>query len=300
MFPEDGESAELLERNADMAMYEAKFGNHGVRAFSPALDSILSERLELEKAMSRALESDGFALHYQPQYDRHGELAGFEALLRLPHPLMGLVSPARIIPIAEESEMIVALGNWVLKEACTQSLRWQEKGYPPVLIAVNVSGMQFVRHDFADQVAEVLKQTGLRPELLELELTESVMVKDFAESTKQLQRLKSLGISIAVDDFGTGYSSLNRLHRLPIDRLKIDRSFIQSLNDPNGTLPIVESIISMAHRMGMLVIAEGVETKQQRETLCRNGCDLLQGYLLSVPLSAERAIDLFEAKSLSI
>jgi EAL domain-containing protein (putative c-di-GMP-specific phosphodiesterase class I) len=300
MFPEDGGSAELLERNADMAMYEAKFGNHGVRVFSPALDSILSERRELEKAMAHALDTDGFALHYQPQYGKHGDLGGFEALVRLPHPVLGMVSPARIIPIAEESEMIVALGNWVLKEACKQSIRWQELGYPPVSIAVNISAMQFVRRDFADEVAEILKQTGLRPELLELELTESVMVKDFAESTKQLQRLKSLGISIAVDDFGTGYSSLNHLHRLPIDRLKIDRSFIQSLNEPNGTLPIVESIISTAHRMGMLVIAEGVETQQQKETLFRNDCDLLQGYLLSVPLTPDRAAHLLETERLSL
>jgi diguanylate cyclase (GGDEF)-like protein len=298
MYPEDGDSADLLERNADMAMYEAKFGHHGVRAFSPALDSVLSERRELAKAMVEALDTNGFVLHYQPQYGMRGKLAGFEALLRLPHPVMGMVSPARLIPIAEESEMIISLGKWVLREACEQSLRWQAMGYRPIPIAVNISAMQFVRQDFADQVAEVLNETGLDPELLELELTESVMVKDFVESTKQLQRLKGLGVSIAVDDFGTGYSSLNQLHRLPIDRLKIDRSFIQALNEPRGTLPIVESIIAMAHRMDMLVVAEGVETKQQMQTLCGHDCDLLQGYLYSVPVNADYAATLMQSEGL--
>ncbi len=292
MYPEDGESADLLERNADMAMYEAKFGHHGVRAFSPALDLVLSERRELAKAMTEALETEGFALHYQPQYRIDGSLAGFEALLRLPHPTLGMISPARLIPIAEESGMIVALGRWVLREACRQSLEWQLTGYRPVPIAVNISAIQFMRDDFADQVADVLRESGLNPELLELELTESVMVKDFTESTRQLERLKALGVSIAVDDFGTGYSSLNQLHRLPIDRIKIDRSFIQALGETRGTLPIVESIIAMAHRMGMMVVAEGVETEQQERALADHGCDLLQGYLLSKPVEATHAAGL--------
>ncbi|ADW71065.1 putative bifunctional diguanylate cyclase/phosphodiesterase [Granulicella tundricola] len=289
LFPEDGDSADLLQRNADMAMYEAKFGHHGVRAFSPALDSILTERRDLEKAMIHALDHGGFALHYQPQYANDGRLSAFEALLRFPHPVMGMVSPARLIPIAEESQMIVALGTWVLREACNQSMRWQKAGLPEVLIAVNISAMQFARQDFAHHVAEILEETGLHPELLELELTESVMVKDFAESTRQLERLKRLGVSIAVDDFGTGYSSLNHLHRLPIDKLKIDRSFIQALSEPNGTLPIVESIIAMAHRMGMCVVAEGVETPRQMATLREKSCNILQGYLFSPPVEADRA-----------
>jgi EAL domain-containing protein (putative c-di-GMP-specific phosphodiesterase class I) len=188
--------------------------------------------------------------------------------------------------------MIVALGNWVLREACRQSLKWQLAGYRPVPIAVNISAIQFMRDDFADQVAEVLRESGLDPELLELELTESVMVKDFTESTRQLERLKALGVSIAVDDFGTGYSSLNQLHRLPIDRIKIDRSFIQALGETRGTLPIVESIIAMAHRMGMIVVAEGVETEQQERALVDHGCDLLQGYLLSKPVDAMHAAGL--------
>lgn len=287
-FPEDGDCADLLQRNADLAMYEAKFGLYGFRAYSPALDKALSERRELEKAMSHALKHGGFVLHYQPLYEPKGALAGFEALLRFPHPELGMISPARLIPIAEDSHMIVALGSWVLREACRQNRVWELAG-SGIPVAVNISAMQFAREDFAEEVAQVLAETGLAPELLELELTESVMVKDFAESRRQLQKLKRLGVRIAVDDFGTGYSSLNNLHRLPIDMLKIDRSFTQALGELNGTLPIVEGIITMAHSMGMLVVAEGVETLEQMETLSLKGCDYLQGYLFSKPVDAESA-----------
>jgi diguanylate cyclase (GGDEF)-like protein len=289
LFPDDGDTADQLQRNADLAMYEAKFGHFGVRSFSPALKSVLTERRELEIAMLRALEEGGFALQYQPQYGKDGRLSGLEALLRFHHPEMGMVSPARFIPIAEESQMIVALGEWVLREACRQSRRWQRAGLPPVRIAINISAVQFVRPDFADQVANALEESELPAALLELELTESVMVKDFEESSRQLKRLKRLGVSIALDDFGTGYSSLNQLHRLPIDRLKIDRSFVQAMLEPEGTLPIVESIIAMAHSMGAQVVGEGVESQQQMETLRMIGCDFLQGYLLSRPVVPEQA-----------
>jgi diguanylate cyclase (GGDEF)-like protein len=292
LYPVDGETAELLERNADLAMYQAKFGRQGVRTYAPALDQALTERREIEKAMVVALEHGGFVLHYQPQYDSHGALSGFEALLRFPHPVLGMISPARLIPIAEESKMIVALGAWVLYEACSQSMRWQAEGLPPMQVAVNISAAQFEQQDFAEQVAAVLGETGLAPHLLELELTESVMVKDFVETTRQLECLKRLGVGIAVDDFGTGYSSLNHLHRLPIDRLKIDRSFIQALGEAKGSLAIIESIILMAHRMGMGVVAEGVETAEEMRTLCLQGCDSLQGYLLARPVEAAAAAKL--------
>jgi diguanylate cyclase (GGDEF)-like protein len=295
LFPEDGDSADELERNADLAMYEAKFGNHGTRTFSSVLNQALIDRRELEVEMASALEHGGFELHYQPQCDQSGRVAAFEALLRFTHPTLGVVPPSRLIPIAEESQMIVSLGTWVLREACRQNRQWQLEGYPPVRVAVNISSMQFAREDFADRVAEVLDETGLAPEFLELELTESVVVKDFAESTRQLQRLKRLGVSIAIDDFGTGYSSLNYLHRLPIDRLKIDRSFIQVLNAPNSTLPILEAIISMAKNMELGLVGEGVETDEQMTMLCLKGCDLLQGFLYSRPVSADRAKFLLQA-----
>ncbi len=292
MYPEDGVAANQLQRNADMAMYEAKFGSHGVRTFSAELDQALSERRALEEAMQGALEHGGFELYYQPQYGPAAELAGFEALLRFPHPELGMISPARLIPLAEESQMIVALGSWVLRAACRQSMQWQAEGYRPVQVAVNISAMEFGLPDFADRVAEALEETGLPAQLLELELTESVMLKDFSESARQMQRLKRLGVRISLDDFGTGYSSLNQLHRLPIDRLKIDRSFTQALSETNGSLPIVESIVTMAHRMGVRVVAEGVETPEQMLTLRGIGCDVLQGYLFSKPVPASLAVGL--------
>ena len=295
LFPDDGDSADELERNADLAMYEAKFGNYGTRTFSSVLNQALIDRRELEQEMASALKHGGFELHYQPQCDQSGRVAAFEALLRFTHPTLGVVPPSRLVPIAEESEMIISLGTWVLREACRQNRQWQVEGYPPVRVAVNISSMQFAREDFADRVAEVLEETGLAPEFLELELTESVVVKDFTESTRQLQRLKRLGVSIAIDDFGTGYSSLNYLHRLPIDRLKIDRSFIQVLNAPNSTLPILEAIISMAKNMELGVVGEGVETDEQMAMLCLKGCDLLQGFLYSRPVSADRAKFLLQA-----
>jgi diguanylate cyclase (GGDEF)-like protein len=287
MYPEDGESADLLERNADMAMYEAKFGHHGVRVFSPALDIVLSERRELAKAMAEALETGGFVLHYQPQYGLGGDLAGFEALLRLPHPVMGMIPPARLIPVAEESEMIFTLGKWVIREACRQSLRWQSAGHRPVTMAVNISSMQFARQDFADHVAEVLTETGLDPQLLELELTESVMVKDFAESTKQLQRLKRLGVSIAVDDFGTGYSSLQQLNRTPITELKLDRSFVRRMSTHPKALSIVESMIDLSSKLKLKTVAEGIDSEWQRNRLAELGCETGQGFLFAKPLDHE-------------
>jgi diguanylate cyclase (GGDEF)-like protein len=295
LFPDDGDSADELERNADLAMYEAKFGNYGTRTFSSVLNQALVDRRELEQEMASALKHGGFELHYQPQCDQNGRVAAFEALLRFTHPTLGVVPPSRLVPIAEESEMIISLGTWVLREACRQNRQWQVEGYPPVRVAVNISSMQFAREDFADRVAEVLDETGLAPQFLELELTESVVVKDFTESTRQLQRLKRLGVSIAIDDFGTGYSSLNYLHRLPIDRLKIDRSFIQVLNAPNSTLPILEAIIAMAKNMELGVVGEGVETDEQMAMLCLKGCDLLQGFLYSRPVSADRAKFLLHA-----
>jgi diguanylate cyclase (GGDEF)-like protein len=295
LFPDHGDSADQLERNADLAMYEAKFGNYGTRTFSSVLNQALIDRRELEREMASALEHGGFELHYQPQCDQNGRVAAFEALLRFTHPTLGLVPPSRLVPIAEESQMIISLGTWVLREACRQNRQWQLEGYPPVRVAVNISSMQFAREDFADSVAKVLEETRLAPEFLELELTESVVVKDFTESTRQLQRLKRLGVSIAIDDFGTGYSSLNYLHRLPIDRLKIDRSFIQVLSAPSSTLPILEAIISMAKNMELGVVGEGVETDEQRAMLCLKGCDLLQGFLYSRPVSADRATFLLQA-----
>jgi diguanylate cyclase (GGDEF)-like protein len=296
LFPDHGQSSDELVRRADMAMYEAKFRSGGARSFSLALDQERSEQRALEDAMIHALEHGGFQLHFQPQCDRTGRIDAFEALLRFTHPTLGPIPPGRLIAIAEQSPLIVQLGEWVLREACRQSRQWQAEGLEPIRVAVNISSIQFAQPEFAGMVSRILSETGLDPELLELELTESVLVNDFAESTRQLQRIKEIGVSIAIDEFGSGYSSLNYLHRLPIDRLKIDRSFIEVVNQSNGSLPIVEAIITMAQRLGLRVVGEGIETVEQMRILCENGCDLLQGFLFSRPVAPERAAELLEAK----
>jgi EAL domain-containing protein (putative c-di-GMP-specific phosphodiesterase class I) len=211
-------------------------------------------------------------------------MVGMEALIRFNSPRLGDVSPTRFIPIAEETGLIVPIGEWVLREVCRQAVEWKSSNHPLVPIAVNISTIQFDREDFADTVARILAESGLDPSLLVLELTESIVMQDIEETTRQMTRIKQLGVRIAIDDFGTGYSSLSYLHCLPIDMLKIDRSFIENINMPEGTRPIVEAVLSMAHALGYTVIAEGVETLDQLATLQKNHCDIIQGYLFSRPL----------------
>jgi len=284
IYPEDGETGERLAQHADQAMYAAKFGCCGVLSFSPEMDREPAERRELEAELELALETGGFTIVYQPLCLPNGGLKGFEALLRFRSPRLGNVPPCDFIPICEETQLIVPLGEWVLREVCRQSREWQEAGLAGASIAVNISALQFVRDDFADTVAHILAETGHPPEMLVLELTESLVMHDFTESARQMERLKRLGVRIAIDDFGTGYSSLSYLHRLPIDELKIDRSFIESLNEPEGTGPIVEAVLSMAHTLGLTVVAEGVETAEQLNTLRQGGCDIIQGYFFSRPV----------------
>lgn len=296
-YPDDGDTADALKQHADMAMYEAKFGGHGVCCYSSVLSEERAERKAIETEMIRALKEGGFELVYQPQCLPDGRLAGFEALLRFCHPQFGYVPPSRFVSIAEEAQLILPLGSWVLREVCRQIHEWDGLGCPAVPVAVNISAMQFSGEDFSAEVARVLAETGVAPSLLELELTESTVMKDFAESARQMRKLKALGVRLSIDDFGTGYSSLNYLHRLPIDALKIDRSFIEKIDEPDGTLPIVEAVLSMARTLGLRVVGEGVETAAQREALTGRGCDLLQGYLFSpgVP-PAEAARYLLEGR----
>ncbi len=284
LYPEDGQTGDSLSHHADQAMYAAKFGSGGVRSFSPEMDREPAERRELEEELNQALETGGFTVAYQPLCLPDGSLKGFEALLRFCSPRLGNVPPCDFIPIAEETQLIVPLGEWVLREVCRQGREWQEAGHRAASIAVNISALQFARDDFADTVAQILAETGQSAEMLVLELTESVVMNDFTESARQMERLKRLGVRIAIDDFGTGYSSLNYLHRLPIDVLKIDGSFMENLNELDGTGPIVEAVLSMAHTLGLSVVAEGVETAAQLTTLNQGGCDLIQGYFFSRPL----------------
>jgi len=284
LFPEDGDSVDTLALHADRAMYAAKFTSCGVLSYTSDMDRGPAERREIEEELGLALETGGFSLVYQPQCLPDGTLVGLEALLRFHSNRLGDISPAQFIPIAEESGLIVPIGEWVLREVCRQCQEWQAISHIMVPIAVNISAIQFDRSDFADTVARILAETGQTPSLLVLELTESIVMQNIAESTRQMNRLKKLGVHIAIDDFGTGYSSLSYLHRLPIDLLKIDRSFIENLNEPEGTHPIVEAVLSMAHALGYKVVAEGVETAEQLSTLRKNRCDIIQGFLFSRPV----------------
>lgn len=291
--PKDGRTIDALQRNADRAMYEAKWNGLECFSFVDKMGKQVEEKHELEEALILALKREEFGIHYQAQCAADGKLLGFEALLRFEHPQFGKVPPSRFIPIVEELDLIMPLGNWVIRQVCLQSSAWQRAGYPQVPIAVNISPLQFGNEDFADGVAEILRDTGYPPRLLELELTENLLMKDFRESLRQMRRLKNLGVSIAMDDFGTGYSSLSHLHRLPIDVLKIDRSFIEKLTDTGSTRPIVEAVLSMAHKLGLWMVAEGVETKAQMEILRDGGCDSFQGYLFARPAPAREAEKMF-------
>jgi diguanylate cyclase (GGDEF)-like protein/PAS domain S-box-containing protein len=288
LYPRDGTDAATLERNADTAMYRAKNrGRNNVEFFTPELGLAALERMEIEQALRRALECGELQLYYQPQVKADGRLTGLEALLVWNHPKLGPTSPGQFIPVAEESGMIVPIGLWALGEACRQNVAWQKAGGARVKVAVNVSATQFSRTDFVESVAQALAKSGLDPALLELELTESVVMRDPEESARQMDRLRALGVSIAIDDFGTGYSSLSYLRRLPIDSLKIDRSFLKEIDRDANTIPLVRAIVALAHGLGLTVVAEGVETRHQLEGLREVGCDRFQGFLLGEPAPPE-------------
>jgi diguanylate cyclase (GGDEF)-like protein len=292
IYPRDAVDAETLQRNADNAMYRAKSrGKNRFEYFVPEMSTSMSQRLEVETYLRRALERGEFCLHYQPQFDlQTGKLVGQEALLRWHHPKLGSISPDEFIPIAEENGLIVPIGTWVLQEACRQTSSWRRSGYPLKGVSVNVSALQFSRPDFVDTVDEVLDSTGLAPRFLELELTERLVIRDVRESAEKMAKLRSLGVQISVDDFGAGYSSLSYLQRLPIDILKLDRSFVEDFDDSGGNPSLVRGIVSLAHGLGIRVTAEGVETEEQLELVHHSGCDKVQGYLLGKPSPAGSAL----------
>jgi diguanylate cyclase len=300
--PDDGTDASTLMRHADTAMYRAKQQGGGVQRFTPEMTVSAQEKLELENDLRKAIERDELQVYYQPLVDLQSrELQGFEALLRWQHPKLGLMPPAKFIPVAEESGLILPIGTWVLEQACRQNAAWQREGLKPVRVSVNVSAPQFDRPDFLETVTRALAHAGLRPEFLELEVLESMLVTQLEESIKRMDDLRSLGVKIALDDFGTGYSSLSYLQRLPIDTLKIDRSFISTLesNDPNSSaerraLPLIQAILTMAHSLELQVMAEGVERKEQLETLIKLGAQGAQGYFFSPPVPVAAARKLLE------
>jgi diguanylate cyclase (GGDEF)-like protein/PAS domain S-box-containing protein len=288
MCPGDGDDAESLIRNADTAMYRAKDGGRdNYKLYTRAMNSRIAERLALESSLRRAVEREEFAVHYQPQVNiETGRIVGVEALVRWRHPQQGLVSPLEFIPVAEETGLIVPLGAWVLRTACTQNRAWQDAGLPPMRMAVNLSARQFQRHDLLDTVAAALAESGLPPQYLQLEITEGAAMQDVDLTLAILRELKDTGVQVSIDDFGTGHSSLSYLKRFPIDVVKIDQSFVQDLTvDPNDAA-IASTIIVMAHALNLKVIAEGVETAEQLAFLRERACDEMQGFLFSRPKPA--------------
>ena len=293
VFPTDGIDGVTILKNADTAMYCAKAaGRNNYQFFAADMNLAATQRLDLEGKLRHALARNEFSLVFQPQVHASTGLPnGVEALLRWHHPVDGNIPPALFIPIAEETGLIVPLGEWVLRAACYELKRWLDAGLPPIKMAVNVSARQLRRRDFVETVAGVLVESDLPPELLELEVTESVAMENPEESISLLQALRRMGVTIAIDDFGTGYSSLAYLKRLPIDNLKIDRSFVADIEHDLNDRAIAFGTIALAHSLGLSVIAEGVETEDQFDLLSGNGCDEIQGYLFSRPLAPDVALD---------
>lgn len=297
IYPGDGETAEHLIQNADTAVHNAKEQGVEIRRYIPAMQMKAKERLKLENDLRRALERDEFFLVYQPKVLlATDEIVGTEALLRWNHPKRGLVSPAEFIPLAEESGLIVPIGEWVLRMACLQNKQWQLAGYQPICISINLSMRQFLQPNLAGKIHSILTEIDLDPCYVDLEITES-MTLDKETAFDQLKRLKELGVYISIDDFGTGYSSLHYLKNMPIDRLKIDKSFVSEVMEDSNNAAIISTITSMAHHLKLKVTAEGVETKEQLQFLRQQHCHEAQGYLFSKPIHAEEFESIFLKKA---
>jgi EAL domain-containing protein (putative c-di-GMP-specific phosphodiesterase class I) len=286
LYPYDGEDADTLLRNADTALYRAKEqGRNNYQLYTPAMNARAFERLALENSLRKAVERKEFLVYFQPQVDvLTGAIMGVEALLRWQHPDLGIVYPSEFISIAEETGLISQLGEWVLRTSCQQNKAWQKAGLPPMTVAVNLSGRQFQQLDLVENMSRILKETGLDPHWLEIEITESIAMQNADYTNVMLRNLKSMGVRVALDDFGTGYSSLSYLKKFPIDTLKIDQSFVRDLTNDSNDAAIANAIIVLAHSLKLKVIAEGVETKEQQAFLSQHHCDIIQGFLFSVPL----------------
>ncbi|EGI78052.1 putative bifunctional diguanylate cyclase/phosphodiesterase [Hylemonella gracilis] len=300
LYPDDGLDFETLLKKADTALYRAKdAGRNQARFFDEQMNTEAVDHLRLKNGLHRALSRGELELHYQPQFDlRTGAVIGVEALLRWRHPEEGLISPARFVPVAEDSGLIVPIGEWVIRQACAQAMAWRQAGLPPLLMAVNLSAVQFRRGDVQTIVAQALRDTGLAPELLELELTESILLQNTERVLEGVDQIKQLGVKLSIDDFGTGYSSLAYLKRFAVDKLKIDQSFVHDLARDSDNAAIVRAIIQMAAGLGLRTIAEGVEDAEVLAVLRRFGCDEAQGYFLARPLPATEFAELvkrFEA-----
>lgn len=295
VFPEDGQNVESLMQCADVAMYQAKeLGRNNYQFFTSGMTERAQESLEMENKLRKALDNQELRLHYQPQVDMaSGAIIGMEALLRWQHPVMGLVSPGKFIPLAEETGLILPIGQWVLAEACKQAVIWQQAGYPYWTMAVNISAKQFWQADLLDTIGQALEKSGFDPALLELEITESAIMQDAEKAIDTMLRIRERGIKLAIDDFGTGYSSLSCLRRFPLSKLKIDRTFTNDILDGEDRGAIAEGIMALARTLKLDVIAEGVEEAAQVEFLLAKGCTKGQGFYLGRPMPAEGLADYY-------
>jgi len=298
VYPADGDDERALMKNADIAMYQSKEdGKNTYTFYSAELNTHSVERLAFESSLRRALEAREFRVHYQPKVDcQTNQMTGVEALLRWNHPDLGQVSPAKFIPVAEENGMIVAIGHWVLVTACEQQVAWTALGYPPLRMSVNLSVRQLYDDQLLEDVRLVLAQTGIDASFLELEITESMLMRNVAKATEVLTEFKKLGIRLSLDDFGTGYSSLSNLKRFPIDTIKVDRSFVRELPTNEEDKAITDAIIAMGRSLKMTIVAEGVETRGQMEFLKDRQCDELQGFYFSKAVSASKISDLLRSQ----
>ena len=296
VYPDDGLDAETLIKNADTAMYQAKEnGRSRYQFFEPAMNVRAVERHSIEESLRRGLERREFALHYQPKIDlRTGAITGAEALIRWTHPTRGLIPPSRFIPVAEDCGLILPIGAWVLREACAQAQAWVDAGLPPTTMAVNVSAIEFQQESFLENLFAILAETGLDPRSLQLELTESVLMKRAKFTASALQAVRERGVQVAVDDFGTGYSSLSYLLKFPVDALKIDQLFVRQIGSGDDTT-IVTAVIGMARSLKLRVVAEGVETPEEVDFLRTHECDEAQGYYFSEPVPPQRFAGLLKA-----
>jgi diguanylate cyclase (GGDEF)-like protein/PAS domain S-box-containing protein len=298
VYPEDGRNVERLIKNADTAMHRAKEqGKNTYKFFIPSIDEHASKKVILENDLRKAIELKEFIIHFQPQMNMiTGQIIGAEALVRWNHPTKGLIPPNVFIPLAEETGLILSIGEWVMRTACQQNKAWQDAGFPPMPVSVNLSTRQFLQPNLADQITTILTETGLDPQYLELEITESMTI-DIDHSLSTLQQLHQLGIRICMDDFGTGYSSLNYLKMLPIHKLKIDRSFVRDIHLDSNDSEIVTTIIVMAHNLKLSVVAEGVETEEQLAFLRQHRCEFIQGFLFSRPIPANEMENMMVVKN---
>jgi diguanylate cyclase (GGDEF)-like protein len=285
IFPKDGESLEALQKNADMAMYQAKHAGGGVyQYYTKAMESDAHEHIKLEAELRKAIQNNQFFLNFQPQLNlKTGKIERVEALIRWEHPLLGMISPAKFIPLAEETGLIMPIGEWTINEACRINKKWQNEGYEPVTIAINISSVQFQHQDVTLLISNALKEHDLEPKYIEIEITETAMMDNIGVAINKLTAISKMGIHISIDDFGTGYTSISYLKQFPVSILKIDQGFIKGLPSNQNDAAITTAVISLAHNLGLEVVAEGVETSDQMEFLINNNCDLIQGYFISRP-----------------